>query len=294
MPIAILFIFGLVFGSFLNVVILRYSPGDKWLGFNKWLGTGSIRGNGGSHCMNCKKELRWHELIPVLSFLFLRRKCGECKSVISWQYPLVELLTGFSFVVPFYFMNGGLAGIYAIPNGIIWLLAFMAFWIIWFIDFRHYFIPDELVIFIALLGLANIYLKTFYQGILMFGGSFLEGYSLIFNFSNSIWINHLLGSVIATVIFGLIIILSKGRGMGMGDLKLIAALGLLMGWPDIIFAIIFSFLTGALASLYLLIRKEKTMKSHIPFGPFIILGSLITIFFGHQILDWYFSVIYIV
>jgi len=290
MPFILLFIFGLVFGSFLNVVIFRYSPkveADSRGSFLKTIG-------GRSHCMNCRKTLKWYELVPILSFLFLRGKCGECKTLISWQYPLVEFLTGLSFVAPFYLMNGGLADAYAIPRGIIWLLVFMAFWVIWFIDFKHYIIPDELVFFIALLGFANIFLKTFYQGITMFNDSFLGGYSLIFNFSNFIWINHLLGAVVATVIFGLIIILSKGRGMGMGDLKLISALGLLMGWPDIIFVIIFSFLTGALASFYLLIRKEKTMKSRIPFGPFIILGSLLTIFFGHQILEWYFSVIYII
>jgi len=299
MCFTLLFIFGLVFGSFLNVVIFRYSPETGFFNIQKKRGglstfhfpLSTLSWLGRSHCMHCRKTLKWQELVPIFSFLFLRGKCSECKAAISWQYPFVEFISGLIFLLPLYFYNPIVNGQWSMVNGVLWTLVLLSFLVIWFIDYKHYIIPDELVLFIALLGLANIFLKTFYHGLFALDNSFLGGYSLIFNFTGIVWINHLLGAVFGALIFGLIVVLSKGRGMGMGDLKLITALGLLMGWPDIIFVIIFSFLTGSLASFYLLAKKEKTMKSHVPFGPFIILGSLLTIFFGHQILDFYFSMI---
>lgn len=278
-----LFILGIVIGSFLNVISLRYSP-EEGLNFKKWLGR--------SHCMNCGKTLSWYELIPLISFFLQKGKCRNCKRLLSWQYPLVELVGGLIFLFPLYSISNfqfPISNYYFLFSSIIWILAFLSFLLIWIIDYRHYIIPDGLVILLAILGFGNIALKLFYDQFGVISGSFLGSYALLFGLRNSIWLNHFVAAFIAALIFGLIILITKGRGMGAGDFKLIIALGILFGWPDILFVIVFAFFIGSLVSFELLIHKKKTLKSHIPFAPFIILSSLTLIFFGKEILEIYFK-----
>lgn len=277
--IGILSILGLAIGSFLNVVAMRYDP-EKDVFDLKNLG-------GRSHCPKCMRTLAWYELIPILSFIFLRARCRTCHQKISWQYPIVELLSALAFIAPFYWFNFFHQN-YIVSS--IWVLAFLAFLLLSLIDLKFYIIPDSLNIFLAILGIAKILILYLTHKTQYFHTSFLGGYALLFSATENFWLNYILAVLTGLVFFGIIIYISKGRGMGMGDLKLIVALGILLGWPDIIFTILFSFLIGGAVGLVLMLRRKKTMKDALPFGPLIVLGVLTTIFFGEAVLKIYFSV----
>jgi prepilin signal peptidase PulO-like enzyme (type II secretory pathway) len=121
------------------------------------------------------------------------------------------------------------------------------------------------------------------------GGSFLGSYAVIFGLRENIWLNHLVGLAVGAAFFGVLILITLGRGMGMGDLKLAAALGVIFGWPDIILIIAVSFIVGSLVSLPALITRKKGMKSFLPFGPFLAIASLVIFFFGPDLMRIYFS-----
>ncbi len=283
MLIVFLFIFGLVIGSFLNVVALRYDS-EKDVFDLKNLG-------GRSHCPKCGRTLAWHELIPIFSFLFLRGQCRTCHQKISPQYPIVEFLCGLILISPVYFSAFG--GDFYHQNYIvasIWVLALLAFILLSLIDLKFYIIPDSINIFLAILGLAKMVTLYLADKTEYLYTSFLGGYALLFSLQENFWINYILAALVGLVFFGTIIYISKGRGMGMGDLKLITALGLLLGWPDILFVILFSFVIGGGVGVVLMLCKQKGMKDALPFGPFIVLGVLTTIFFGESLLKIYFSI----
>ncbi len=286
-----LFIFGLVIGSFLNVVALRYDP-EKDIFDLKNLG-------GRSHCPKCGRTLLWYELIPVFSFIFLWGKCRTCLQKISWQYPIVEILSGLIFILPIYFLNyyninyllasgANIFWFYAVSA--IWVLAFLSFLLLSLIDFKFFIIPDSLNIFLAILGVVKISIFYLADRTEYFYTSFLGGYSMLFGLQENIWLNHFTALAFGSIFFGMIIYITRGRGMGMGDLKLIAALGFLLGWPDIAFTTLASFIIGGIVGVVLMLRNQKTMKDALPFGPFIVLGVLTTIFFGESLLKLYFSV----
>ncbi|MDO8429925.1 MAG: A24 family peptidase [bacterium] len=174
-------------------------------------------------------------------------------------------------------------------NGVLWVLAFLIFLLIWTIDYRLYLIPDELNISLAVLGFLKIISDSFYKQFSGFQGSFLGGYADLFGFRNNIWINHFWAALAGVLIVGLIIFITKGRGMGFGDLKLMSALGFLYGWPDILFIFVFASLIGSVISLFLVILKRKNFKSTVPFGPFLVLGAITIFFFGEKILSAYFN-----
>ncbi len=282
-----LFLIGLCVGSFLNVVIFRYFPEDGFFCNIK-------KCDGRSKCMTCEKTLKWYELIPVVSFFAQLGRCRGCGAKISWQYPLVELAGGLVFLLPLYFSTYN--SLFNIPNSsllifsAIWIAIFSILILIWAIDYKFYIIPDELNIFLAGLGILLVAENSFYKNFSGFGqGSFLGSFSMLFEFRGNIWTNHLLGAVIALSIIGLIIVLTRGKGMGIGDLKLAGALGIIFGWPDTIFVLVFSFIIGSIYGIYLLIRRIKGFKDCVPFGPFLVLGSVTVIFFGQNILGQYFK-----
>lgn len=234
-----LFLLGLAVGSFLNVVALRYKPGAR-------LFTKDIFG-GRSHCPKCQKSLRWYELVPVLSFVFQLGRCRHCHQLITWQYPVVELLSGLAFVlVPLY-----------LQSAFIWLIVILTLILITVIDYRLSIIPDQLNWFLAFLGLAFLSL-------------------------NSVW-----GFLFGCGIFGLIILLTKGRGMGLGDLKLAAALGFLFGWPKIILIVAAAFIIGGIWAAILLLAKRKSIKDAIPFGPFLAIAAVLIMFVGDNLIRLY-------
>jgi prepilin signal peptidase PulO-like enzyme (type II secretory pathway) len=268
----LLFIFGLIIGSFLNVVSFRYDPEKGVFDLKNLLGR--------SHCPGCGSTLRWYELVPVLSFIIQLGKCRTCGMRISWQYPMVELASGFSFLLPLYLHNP--------IAGAVWVIVFLTFILIWSVDYRLYLIPDELNIILAICGAALIYLNSGRFG--EFQGSYIGSYAALFGLRQNILVNHLTGALLGISIVGLIIILSRGKGMGMGDLKLMGALGLIFGWPDVLFLFMFGSVVGALVSVFLMLLKKKTMKSFVPFGPFLVLGAVLLFFFGEAILRNYFDI----
>lgn len=289
--IVALFIFGLIFGSFLNVVTIRYNP-DK--GFsNVW----SLGGR--SHCPACRAQLAWYELVPVLSYLFLRGRCRHCGHRISVQYPIVELLTAIICVaVPYrifmLFQPGHAGGVFVTPAvfdilAALWTAVFVLLLVLAVIDFRHMIIPDAVNVALALLGVVIAGITQWVQGFGLFQGSFLLHYAALFGLRDSIWTNHLIAAIVGLVFFGGIIAVSRGRAMGWGDFKLAGALGILFGWPDIALVIALSFVIGSIVSVGLMIRGRKHMKDAVPFGPFLVLGSATVFFFGHQLMFWYFG-----
>ncbi len=283
MTATLFFTFGVIIGSFLNVVALRYSE-DKNIFSLAHLG-------GRSNCQHCHQQLAWYELVPILSFLLQKGKCWICMKKLSWQYPLVELASGLVFLLPLYFLNYALLPTpYALIESIVWISAFLIFLLIWAIDFRLYIIPDELNLLLGILGLILADMQNLYFQFSQFSGSFLGSYAALFGLrGGGVWQNHLLAMLIGASIVGVIILLTKGNGMGMGDLKLLAALGLLFGWPDVLFIFIIASVIGAAVSLVLMLFQKKTLKSSVPFGPFLVMGAALVFFFGENILRSYFN-----
>jgi len=282
----LIFIFGSAIGSFLNVVICRLETGE-----------GIVKKR--SHCVKCGKTLTWYELIPIISFLGLGGRCRSCKEKISWQYPLVEIATGFLFLAVFYFLGFrilDLIGHWKLVIGHWFLLIYLWYLIsslivIFVYDLRHYIIPD--VVLFPAIGVSFLY-RLF--EVLNFGHCPLrlclsEARNLfeIWDLGFGIWQNffsYLIAATVATVFFLTIILVTRGRGMGLGDAKLAFLMGLLLGWPNILVALFLAFFVGAVIGVGLIFWGSKTMKSQIPFGPFLIGGTIIMLFWGQLFLDW--------
>jgi prepilin signal peptidase PulO-like enzyme (type II secretory pathway) len=274
---SVLFLFGAAIGSFLNVVSLRYKPGKEI--FSEDVAVGRSR------CLHCRKTLKWHELVPIFSFIIQKGKCLHCKQKLLWQYPLIEILSGLVFIFIPLSLNATLFS----SRVIVWIIIFLIFILIALIDFKNYIIPDQLSISLAILGLFLINIKERVGEFGMFNGSFLGHYAALFGLRENIWINHFFAALLGMSFFGLIILLSRGRAMGWGDFKLIGPLGFIFGWPDILMVIFFAFITGSIFVIPLLISRHKKMKDVVPFGPFLIVASALTFFWGYKIIDGYFS-----
>lgn len=234
----LVFLFGLCMGSFLNVVIYRYNSG---------------RGlDGRSHCMSCGKTLEWYELIPVFSFIFQQGKCASCKSRISWQYPIVEFLTGALFLGTVERYGLTLFSVYAC---VVWMLLMVIF----VYDLKHKIIPDGIVYAFMILSFASsLWL-------------FIEGVS---------WVPTLLSGPVVALPFILIWAISMGRWMGFGDAKLALGIGWFLGVSGGYTAVILAFWIGALVGLILIFSNagKVGMKSELPFAPFLIIGIAIVFF----------------
>lgn len=256
------FIVGLVVGSFLNVCISRLPEGKSIL-------------SPPSHCTSCGSRLKPLELIPILSYLFLKAKCKHCGERISIKYPLIEFLTGIVFVILFWRFGltiDFIASIFLISI----LIA------VFFIDIEHLIIPDELVI----TGLV--------------GGVLLLIYIIFTSnpvFEDSTWLGHLLGLLpgsgllFLVALIGLLLYKSDDV-MGMGDVKIFAPIGIFLGWKLCIFAMMASVIFAGLFSVTLMIFGLKKRKDTIPFGPFIVTGAFIALLWGNQLIQWYLSTYY--
>lgn len=251
----VIFIFGSIIGSFLNVVALRYRSG-RTLG-------------GRSMCFTCGKTLTWFELIPIGSFLTQKGRCESCKAPISWQYPIVEALTGFLFValyIRFGYILFGNPLLFAVLFAYYGLLTCVLL-VLSVYDLKHKILPDELTIFFASVALIGMF--------------FIKGDAIILHLP-SIW--QFLAGILLPAPFSLLWLLSKGKWMGLGDAKLMIGIGFLLGMSSGITAILLSFWIGAGASLVILavgagMKKSKrlSLQSAIPFGPFLALGTIVTI-----------------
>jgi len=233
-----IFIFGLIIGSFLNVVIYRIEKGESAL-------------KGRSYCPHCKHTLSWQDLIPILSFVLLKGRCRYCTQKISLQYPLVELATAVIFV--FIGLN-------------FYLLIIASLLIILFVyDLRHYILPDKILL--PAIGLVVLF-RVF---------EFIK----LGNFENlEPLINPLFAGILASAFFFALYYVSRGRAMGFGDVKLALFMGLFLSWPNILVALFVAFVTGAIIGVGLIALQKKGLKSEVPFGPFLIAGTLFAFFFG--------------
>lgn len=287
---ALLFILGAAFGSFLNVVALRYDP-DTFLFSPKVIGGLSGKGKADqSRCPHCGKALRWFELIPLLSFAVQGGRCRSCRARISFRYLLVELISGALFAIT----PSALPAPYLLPpasylSATVWVAAFSSLLLMALIDIKWYLIPDEVHALLVLAGIGNIFLVKDIFGPV--AGSFTNEYGLLFRpaFLGAPLLNHLAAAALGALFFSLIIVVTRGRGMGWGDVKLAAALGFLFGWPDILFVIVFAFIVGSVYGAWTMLRREKNMKSAVPFGPFLALGAFLVVLWGNDILHWYFG-----
>ena len=243
------FLLGSIFGSFSNVCIYRL-PNNKAIS------------KGRSFCSSCKEEIRWFDNIPLISFIILRGKCRNCNAKISFQYFLVELLAGLSFVFIYYLFGISITSV---------LLAILSifFIIIFFIDLKHYIIPNELTFPLMAIGFLKSFDPNLNQTI----------------FPN--YINSLIGGFVGYSIIWLIIFIYKKirnkEGMGLGDAKLLAVIGFWFGWLSIPFTIFISSVVALILVIPSILKKSKGMASQIPFGPYIIIGCIIYISFENQI-----------
>ena len=262
-----IFLLGSTIGSFLGVLAERL-PREK-----------TIRGR--SECDYCGAVLKWFDLIPIFSFLFLGGKCRRCEKKISPYHLWVEIITGLAFLaVAFYLFPYPLLGIdlQIIGQFLFWLFLASCFIAIFFADLKFYIIPDEIII-------AGIAGSLAYWIWLAFG----SGFSLI---SIEAWrglLFSLLAAVLAGGFFFSLNYFSRGRWMGMGDAKLALFLGLALGWPNILIALFISFLSGSIIGLGLVFFGRASMKSQVPFGVFLTASSFACLFWGEKIADWYLS-----
>lgn len=258
--IGFLFLMGLVFGSFLNVVIFRTTHGTSPL-------------VGRSMCPRCKKQISWRYNIPLISFFWLRGRCANCGKKISWQYPVVEFMTGILFVW-WYAMGSGFFMLVEKPWLIIqplfWLLVAMGLLVVLVADWRYGIIPDSVNLFLIVVSVG-------YRLALLFGGKMETG-----DFVRAILSGAILGGF-----FWLLWFLTKGRGFGFGDVKLAPSLGLILGWPRVIVGVFLAFVIGAVVSILLIALRKKKFKQTIAFGPFLVLGTVIALVFGGSIWGWY-------
>tara|TARA_B100000427_G_scaffold57950_1_gene45486 strand:+ start:697 stop:1455 length:759 start_codon:yes stop_codon:yes gene_type:complete len=238
--IALVIILGALWGSFANVCIFRL-PKEK----------GVVSGR--SYCPKCKKKIVWYDNIPIISFFLLGGKCRKCKKSISIQYVIVEAINIVSFITIYYFF-----GISIIT--VLLMMLSISFLIIFFIDFEHFIIPNVLTFPMMIVG----FLKSFDPNLP----------SLFPNYINSL-IGGLFGYGVIWSIIYFYKQLRKKEGMGLGDAKLLAVVGFWFGWISIPFVL---FLSSVLALLWVapdLIKKSKKLTSQIPFGPYIILASIL-------------------
>lgn len=261
------FIFGLIIGSFLNCVIYRLEKEVPTANPSRILDKIGKKLTDRSYCLHCKHTLNWLDLIPIVSFLLLRARCRYCHKKISVQYPLVEILTGLTFLLisNFEFRISNNIELFSTINLIFLFYISSVLIVIFVYDLKHYIIPDK-ILFPAIL------VTFLYQ--LIFQSEFL-----IFN---SLWAG--LG---AFIIFALIFLFSGGKWMGFGDCKLVILLGLLLGYKFILLGLFLSFFFGAIIGVALMILSKKGLKSQIQFAPFLITGTFIAIFWGEEIINWY-------
>lgn len=247
-----IFLFGLIIGSFLNCLIWREYKGETILGR--------------SYCPSCKKTIKWYDNIPLLSFIILKGRCRFCKKRISWQYPLVELLTGALFVLALYYNLQILN--FSVVNLFFYLFLISFLIIVFVFDIRWFLIPVKLLIFGALL----IFLTQIYLGVPI----------------KSIVLSGLIGASF----FGIQYFISRGKWIGEGDIWLGGFLGLaLADFSKTLLLIFLTYLIGGFISIFLMIFGFKKVGAKLPLGIFMSLAALITLFFGQALITWYLGLI---
>ncbi|MBI3486383.1 prepilin peptidase [Candidatus Daviesbacteria bacterium] len=286
------FIFGAILGSFTKALADRSLTKVSFFGR--------------SYCNHCQKQLVWYDLFPIISYLLIKGKCRYCKKAIPLEYLLVEVLMGvliawlFLQIIPTTFLtlspiSQSLKIIEVIFKSFVLLVLVSVF----LTDIKKGLIPDRITYPAVMITFIYLVALTIYKSVILyfylknntFGKFLLPPHSDYFFrhvlYSADPLISGVLSALGLGLFFGLIIILTKGRGMGGGDLKLAIFMGLTLGFPSSLVAIILAFLSGSIVGLVLLVIKIKRFGQTIPFGPFLALGSIMALFWGQQIYDWY-------
>lgn len=239
-----LFLFGISVGSFLNVVIDRLPRSESIV-------------KGRSHCDFCMHDLSWYDLIPLVSFIQLEGRCRYCKGRLSFRYSVVECITGFFYVFIYWFTisKGAVTTVF-------YLTLISGFIAIFFTDLHYRIIPDQLVFTLVVVTC----LYFFYSGM-----------------SWPAFLNHLGAGASLAVFFLFLAVVTRGRGMGLGDVKYVFIMGLVLGIPESIVAFYLAFLTGAFVSVILILKGKKSQKDTVPFGPFLVTATIIALLYGSDI-----------
>ena len=241
----VIFLFGITIGSFLNVCIYRIPKKEDIVKRN-------------SHCMSCNYDLKWYDLIPVFSYIFLGGRCRKCKMKLSIQYPMIEGLNGILYVLVF-IVNG-----FTIES-LLYCFMFSALITLSVIDFRTYEIPFGINLFILALGLIKIALD--YRNFL----------------------DYLIGFISVSGFLYLLFVLTKGRGIGGGDIKLMAVSGLMLGWKCNVLAFALGCIIGSVIHI---IRMKVSKEDHVlALGPYLSVGIMIAALWGETLIQWYFVAI---
>ena len=240
---ALIFLFGITIGSFLNVCIYRIPRGETVV-------------TTPSHCMTCGHKLSWFELIPLFSYIFLGGRCRSCKSHISPQYPIIEGLNGLLYILVF-----AVNGLNVIS--IIYALFTSALIVLTVIDWRTYEIPISINIFILVLG----------------------GLKVVLDFNN--FFDYLIGFFIVSGFLLILYMVTGGRAIGGGDIKLMAAAGLLLGWQLIVLAFLIGCVLGSI--LHLIRMKVSGADRMLAMGPYLSAGLFIAMLWGNSFINWYLS-----
>lgn len=237
----ITFIIGLLLGSFFNVIIFRFNTKKS-----------AIKGR--SRCVKCNSVIKWFDLIPVLSYFLLKRKCRYCGGKISPSYPVVEIATAISLLL-FLWKNPTLS----FPT-VLGVFAVLLFLLIIFFDIRFFIIPDKILVLLvpAIVGLK-------------FLGDDTDFYQLLISASA------------LTSFFAILFLVSRGRWIGMGDVKLIFLIGFLLGYPASYLAVLSAIWFAAIFSVVLLVNRTGNMKTEVPFGSFLSVSTIIFIIFNNEL-----------
>lgn len=292
---AIGFIIGMSLGSFLQAAAGRLVR-EETIG-------------GRSYCPSCKKQLKWYDLFPVLSYILLRGKCRFCKKRIPLEDFITEVILGiFGALILIISLPPDLFVLTSFSPSQLGLLSFELIFklfvlsiltIVFIVDLKTGLILDKIIFpatIITLLYLISVTASKsyiFYQEILQnpFGKYLMSPHSEYFNtqlirFWTSLGVNIFSG-IGALLFFLILVVITRGKGMGLGDVKFVLFLGLVLGFPNIIVALFLAFSIGAIFSLFLIAFKKKKFGQTIPFGPFLSIGAFIALLYGNQILNWY-------
>lgn len=241
-------ILGLIIGSFLNVCIYRI-PKEESISFPP------------SHCMECGQAIKIYDLIPVVSYIFLRGKCRNCSSKISIRYPLIEAL-----------------------NGILYLLLYLQFGLTIKTISSWFLVSLLIVVSLIDIDTTDVYFATSLTGYIGVTIFIVASYFLGLDKN---YLNNIYGALLGGGFILLIYLVTRGRGMGLGDVEICAYCGAFLGLKLTVVMLFFSVVFGGIIGVLLILFKIKSRKDYIPFGPYIALGTLVAIFLGNPIITWY-------
>lgn len=258
------FLLGLIIGSFINCVVYRIHERESFA-------------RGRSHCPQCRAQIAWYDNLPIVSYLLLRGRCRSCRRPISFHYPLVEFVTGFIFVLialqTYPLASMGMLYFFTIFAFFCLFSAVLVF--IFIYDLKYYLILDAVTLpAISLALVFNVVLYFLVPSTLGFW-HYLSGY--------------LLGGLVGGGFFLLQFLISKGKWIGGGDIRLGLFLGLLLGWPYVLVSLFLAYIFGALVGIILIFSKKKNMHSAVPFGTFLAISTFIALLWGPWILERYLS-----